>query len=145
MGINLGKLKKRSIIAILCSSLADKPHCSNHQIDTHHTINKGMPVRTSSSHDSTQNEVRYKLIIDPSEDESITRLLFMFGILKRENTRTYMCSDFFGDGQLQKVNLVTTYNVTVRYIMCVMCLPDKYHCSYKTFSCCRTYSGYESN
>ena len=53
--------------------------------------------------DGTPNEVRYKLIIDPSEDESLTRLLFMFGILKFENTRTFMCSDFPGDSQLQKV------------------------------------------
>ena len=75
-------LTERNVIEILKCSLADK--------------------QLPSSHD-TQNEVRYKLIIDPSEDESITRLFFIFGILKRENTRTYICSDFVGDGQLQKV------------------------------------------
>ena len=79
----LDQLKQRNIIEILRSSLKDKQ----------------LP-----SKDDTQNEVRYKLIIDPSEDESISRLLFMFGILNRENTRTYVCSDFLGDGQLQKVN-----------------------------------------
>ena len=63
----------------------------------------------------TQNEVRYKLIIDPSEDESITRLLFVFGILKRENTRTYICSNFLGDGQLQKVKHNITQCVTSFY------------------------------
>ena len=77
-------LTQRNIIEILRSSLEDKQLPSNHD---------------------TLNEVRYKLIIDPSEDESITRLLFMFRILERENTRTYICSDFLGDGQLQKVNL----------------------------------------
>ena len=82
----LNKLKQRSIIEILRNSLADKPNYSQ------------------SSDENTQNEVRYKLIIDPSEDESITRLLFMFGILKHENTRTYICSDFLGDRKLQKVN-----------------------------------------
>ena len=77
-------LKHRNMIEILESIFKDKKLPSNHD---------------------TLNEVRYKLIIDPSEDESITRLLFMFDILKRENTRTYICSDFLGDGQLQKVNL----------------------------------------
>ena len=100
MGAKLGDLKQRSIIEILRNSLGDKPY-AHHQLLRR--TSKVMPPQ-SPSLDDTQNEVRYKLIIDPSEDESITRLLFMFGILKRENTRTYMCSDFLGDGQLQKVN-----------------------------------------
>ena len=95
-------VEKRSIIEILHDSLADKPHCS----DLDHTVINERLTRSSSSSDDTQNEVRYKLLIDPTEDDSIIQLLFMFDILKRENTRTYMCSDFFGDGQLQKVNLV---------------------------------------
>ena len=71
--------------------------------------NKTLHGDKGQDHHDTQNEVRYKLIIDPSEDESITQLLFMFGILKREKTRTYMCSDFPGDGQLQKVSVYTLY------------------------------------
>ena len=93
----MDELNQRNIIEILCNSLADKPYSRLSR-----TASKVMSPQ-SSSIDDTQNEVRYKLIIDPSEDESITRLLFMFGILKHENTRTYMCSDFLGDGQLQKV------------------------------------------
>lgn len=50
-----------------------------------------------------ENEVRYKLIIDPSEDGSLVRLLFSSGVLKRENTKVYVCSDFPGDAQLQRV------------------------------------------
>ena len=112
MGEKQEKLEPRSIIAILNSSLADKPYCINHQDDT---VSTTMGSRSSSpSHDGVQNEVRYKLIIDPSEDESITRLLFMFGILQRENTRTYMCSDFSGDGQLQKVSYAFAM-----YFMCI--------------------------
>ena len=83
MGTTLDDLKPRNIIEILKKSLSDKQSPSDHD---------------------TINEVRYKLIVDPSEDESVTRLLFMFGILERKNTRTYICSDFLGDGQLQKVN-----------------------------------------
>ena len=96
MEAKLDPSKQRNIIEILRNSLDDKQLPSN---------------------DDTQNEVRYKLIIDPSEDESITRLLFMFGILKRENTRTYVCSDFLGDGQLQKVNHNHYY----------YCLPTMYY------------------
>ena len=48
-------------------------------------------------------EVRYKLIIDPSEDDSLVRLLFSFGVLQRKETRMFVCSDFPGDSQLQKV------------------------------------------
>ena len=53
--------------------------------------------------DMAEAEVRYKLIIDPSEDDSLVRLLFFFGVLQREKTRIFMCSDFPGDSQLQKV------------------------------------------
>ena len=45
-------------------------------------------------HRSIQSEVRYKLIIDPSADESLVRLLFTFGVLQRQNTRVYICSEF---------------------------------------------------
>ena len=60
--------------------------------------------------DMAEAEVRYKLIIDPSEDDSLVRLLFSFGVLQREETRMFMCSDFPGDSQLQKVT-VSVYHV----------------------------------
>ena len=84
-------LKERTIIEILRDSLDDKTYSDQSKHD--------------KSLDDTQNEVRYKLIIDPSEDESIPRLLFMFGILKCDNTRIFMCSNFPGDNQLQKVSI----------------------------------------
>ena len=102
-------LKKRTIIDILRSSLDDKPYSNKSaQMGLQRKPNKILPGDKYREHD-TQNEVRYKLIIDPSEDESVTQLLFMFDILKRENTRTYMCSDFPGDGQLQKVSSPVIY------------------------------------
>ena len=73
------KVESRNILDILRSSLND------------HAIS------------GAENEVRYKLIIDPSEDGSLVRLLFSSGVLQRENTRVYVCSDFPGDAQLQKV------------------------------------------
>lgn len=54
----------------------------------------------------SENEVRYKLIIDPSEDDSLVRLLFSIGVLQRENTHVFMCSDFPEDGELQKINTI---------------------------------------
>ena len=54
---------------------------------------------------SAENEVRYKLIIDSSEDESLVRLLFSFGILKRHKTRIYICSKLLGDAENKNVSL----------------------------------------
>lgn len=73
-------VKKRNILEILQSSLKDHP-----------------------TSDSGENQMRYKLIIDASEDGSLMRLLFAFGVLQRKNTRVYVLSDFPGDAHLQKV------------------------------------------
>ena len=118
------------------SEVAGKLTASNHD-----TQSEVAGKQTASSYD-TQNEVRYKLIIDPSEDESITQLFFMFGILKRKNTRTYICSDFHGDGQLQKVkhNIYYCY----RYLLHIS-TTDQHNSSHKAFSCCWTHCNLESN
>ena len=73
-------VKQRSILTVLQESLLDR-----------------------SEREGGENEVRYKLIIDPSEDSSVVRLLFSFDVLQRDNTRIYVCSNFPGDNQLQKV------------------------------------------
>ncbi len=78
------KLHFSHILSILKNSLAD--HISTEGDDVHNSI---------------QSEVRYKLIIDPSEDDSLVRLLFTYEVLKRNNTRLYICSDFPGDRQLR--------------------------------------------
>ena len=69
-------------------------------------LQDSMKDRPQAMQDLTENEVRYKLIIDPSEDDSLVRLLFSVGVLERENTRMFVCSDFPGDGQLQKINTI---------------------------------------
>ncbi len=79
------KVKRRGILEILHASLEDRPQ---------------------EKQDLGENEVRYKLIIDPSEDDSLVRLLFTFGILKRDNTRIFVCSNFPADGQMQKINTI---------------------------------------
>ena len=52
-----------------------------------------------------EDEVRYKIVIHSSEDDSLVRLLFQLKILERRNARIYICSDFPGDTELQKVNV----------------------------------------
>ena len=81
--VRLSDLQQRNILDVLQESLKDR-----------------------SERKEGENEVRYKLIIDPSEDSSMVRLLFQFGVLQRDNTRIYVCSNFPGDNQLQKVNLL---------------------------------------
>ena len=77
--------KKRHILTILRDSLADR-----------------------------LNEVRYKLFIDPSEDESLIQLLFTFGILDRPKSQIFVCSEFPGDTYLQKVTIV------IQMITCIL-------------------------
>lgn len=74
--------KKRHVLDILRDSLEDK----------------------QSGGYSVENEVRYKLIIDPSEDDSLVRLLFLNGILDRQRTHVLVCSSMPGDNNAQKVS-----------------------------------------
>ena len=79
--VKLADVQQRSILAVLQNSLKDY-----------------------SEREGGENEVRYKLIIDPSEDSSVVRLLFRFGVLQRSNTRIYVCSNFPGENELHKVS-----------------------------------------
>ena len=81
------KVQRRGILEVLRDSLEDRPQ--------------------QQGRDMAEAEVRYKLIIDPSEDDSLIRLLFSFGVLQREETRMYVCSNFPGDSHLQKVSAYT--------------------------------------
>lgn len=66
--------KRRSILEILDESLQDK--C-----------------------DRSTGYVRFKLIIDPNEDDSMISFLFKYGILKKERTKQFICSKLFGERQ----------------------------------------------
>jgi hemicentin len=78
-----GSQNRRSLLDVLHSSLKDRPERGG-----------------------GENEVRYKLIIDPSEDNSLVQLLMTFKVLDRKKTHVYVCSDFPGDSQLQKINTI---------------------------------------
>ena len=77
--------KWRNIIDVLEESLEDKPR----------------PIFIDDQEDF--EEVRYKLIIDPTEDDSSRRMMMMFGILKHDQATTVVGSDFSDDGYLQNV------------------------------------------
>ena len=102
MGTEPDKVIQRGILEILEESLRDRPQQGSVELERDQFRDTKPEVRDQRS----ENEVRYKLIIDPSEDDSIVRLLFSFGILKRDMTRMFVCSDFPGDSQLQKINTI---------------------------------------
>ena len=110
IGVSYNNMQKRGVLEILLESLQDRPQ---------------------DQQSIGENEVRYKLIIDPSEDDSLVRLLFSFGVLKRENTRLYVCSDFPGDGEIQKINTIAaiTYSIIKGHTV-VMSQTDDIHESF---------------
>ena len=53
--------------------------------------------------DLSSGYIRYKLIIDPSEDDSMISFLFKFGVLDRTKCKRFINSNLFGDNEAQKV------------------------------------------
>ena len=106
MGYSYKRLKQRNVLAVLKDSLGrDVKKTISSQNDESFRLAEYSEGETGKPRDlSAENEVRYKLIIDSSEDESVIRFLFTFGVLQRENTRMYICSKFPGDGETQKVH-----------------------------------------
>ena len=82
-------LRGRDILTVLQESLEDHAHIGN-----------------------PQNAVRYKLIIDPSEDDSLIRYLFKYRVLQRQQTLTYTCSDLFGEIEKVKQYYAGGANIT---------------------------------
>ena len=116
---------RRNILEVLQDSMQDKPHAmknpSEHKVKSNSTQDKPQVVKDVSENegmlssmqgkplatkDLSENEVRFKLIIDPSEDDSLIRLLFTIHAMDRENTRLFVCSDFPGDSEVQKINTI---------------------------------------
>ena len=85
IGSQLEYVNQRGILEVLRDSMQDKPRAVD---------------------DLTENAIRYKLIIDPSADDSLLRILFSIGLFQRDNVRMFNCSDSSSDGELQKVNTI---------------------------------------
>ena len=82
------QVKKRPKLDIVHESLHDKPNNAEY---------------------NNENENRYKLIIDPSEDDSLVPILFVTRCLDRQSTRIFVSSDLSGDNYHEKVS----YNCNV--------------------------------
>ena len=89
MDESIERLKKRNMITILKDSLQEKS------------------LTQCGDDEGAEAEVRYKLIIDTSEDDSMARLLFQHGVLKKASTRIFSCSDFPNDDEMQKVHIIS--------------------------------------
>ena len=96
MDVSTSKVRKRDTVQILKESLGDAP--------------------------TIQDEVRYKIIIHSSDDDSLVRVLFQYKILERHwkgagKVRVYMCSHFPGDTELQKVRFsVIVWQNTLNFL-----------------------------
>ena len=108
------KIGRRNVLEILKDSLQDHPEI------------------TSQGH--FQESVRYKLIIDSSDDESAIRLLFAHGILEKENTRMYVCSEFLDESHMHVspgyVWLIFSYQCYDCFTSSIL---DQHHCWYQAF------------
>ena len=83
MDVSYDQLYHRNIIEIMSESFIDVP--SNE------------PKGNDADKDYvnyTENNVRYKLIIDNSEDDSVVRHLLTCGVLDQRRTQMVACSDF---------------------------------------------------
>ena len=116
MGSSMDKLDHRPVLRILKSSLTDPDEIGLTSSGSN-TLTHSLPISSLKKNASTEggrdlsaeNEVRYKLLIDTSEDESLVRFLFDFGVLDRSLTRIYVCSSFPGDLPEQKVSYCFFY------------------------------------
>ena len=88
------------------SKLKDSLHEQPQQNSSEHELQQCRDIKLEIRDQRSLNEVRYKLIIDPSEDDSVVRFLFSFGILNPDTTDMYVCSDFPGDSHIQKINTI---------------------------------------
>lgn len=83
MGASYDQMKKRNLLEVVDESLHDLP--LSLEGENHHEMEEiGY----------TENNVRYKLFIDSSEDSSAVRYLFFCNILDRKETQLVTCSDF---------------------------------------------------
>ena len=78
-------MKHRNVLEMVNESLCDLPRIMESENSEENELDIA---------NCTENNVRYKLIIDSSEDESAVRYLFSCNILDREKTRMVACSEF---------------------------------------------------
>ena len=70
----------------------------------------------------TEHGVRYKLIIDGSEDDSAVRYLFACGVLNKEKTRMFSCSEFIDESHIHVSYLFSMFCYGLFYIRLTLLL-----------------------
>ena len=93
-----------------------------HSIFDSETIRKEVDNARDSQRASSLNEsvIRFKLIIDDSEDESISRLLFSNGILDEESTRVLRFSSFSEESENENLEIISEVKAAAASGKCVL-------------------------
>ena len=102
-----GSDRFEEIIEIFLAHLKDSENMNFNQNDNildifEETIN-------DSPKDLTEFEttpIRYKLVIDKSDDISLIRIIFSLNSMKKRKVRIFFCSDFSEDSELEMVNTI---------------------------------------
>ncbi|KAI6653727.1 hypothetical protein LOD99_3231 [Oopsacas minuta] len=104
-------------------------------VDVLHCSLKDKSVRPLKKGSGKLVEVRFKLIIDASEDDTVIRLLFRHNILD-SRSRHFVCTDFLEDDEMQKVNLVSAIqNAASQGLTVIMSHgEDIFECFYDVFN-----------
>ena len=92
MGVTFDDMTHKNILKITNLSLKDLP--SSYSQATMETETRLDQLAY------TERGVRYKLIIDGSEDDSAVRYLFACGALDKQKTRMFACSEFIEESHM---------------------------------------------
>ena len=71
---------------------------------------------------TTEHGVRYKLIIDGSEDDSAVRYLFACGVLNKGKTHMFSCSEFVDESHIHVSYLFSMFCYSLFYIRLTLLL-----------------------
>ena len=103
------QLYHRNVLEIIEESLNDLPSKERNDGKLINVIEQ----RQSTAY--TGQNVRYKLIIDNSEDDSAVRYLFTCGMLKKLETHMFACSDFPEESGQHVSHIVTLISMYCLY------------------------------
>lgn len=110
MNADYSCIQYRNVLDIIQDSVEDLP-----MKEKYSSVMKNC---NDSESGMTNHEVRYKLIIDSSEDDSAVRLLLAYGILDRVNTRMFVCSEFPEESKMH-VSMIGIWVLLLFLITCI--------------------------
>ena len=103
MDFTYSDLKHRNVLEIVCDSFEDLP------TSTTVTSPRKKNKNESGEIGIMNHEVRYKLVIDSSEDDSAVRQLFAYDILDKERCQMFVCSEFPEESKMHVSLLKSLY------------------------------------